>query len=98
MTKPVIVCDPKAAHEAMQQRYERFEALSCHIGQGIKEGIAAHNKHEGTIPLPPASPSEVLASLANALVQELKWDEANVDQLYALMRLRLDPEDSLEWQ
>jgi hypothetical protein len=95
--KQPIVCDPEAAREAMEQRYSRFEALSCHFGHGIVYGLAAHNKHESTIPFPPASPSEILASLADAIVNFLNRDEADVDHLYALIRRRLDPEDDLEW-
>ena len=97
MKKQVIACSPGAAREAMEQRYFRFEALSCYIGQGIKDGIAAHNKYESRIPFPPAAREEVFASLAEAVVRDLDFDEADVDHLCTLMRLRLDPEDRLEW-
>jgi len=81
----------------MEQRYYRFEALSSHIRHGISHGIAEHNKHEITIPFPPASPDEVVTSLAAAIVQLLNRDEADVDYLHDLMRRLLDPDDLLEW-
>ena|SRR5689334_2994989 len=97
MRKEAIACDPEEARAMMEQRYYRFEALSGHIERGIREGITEHNKHESTIPLPPASPAEVSASLADAVVQTLNWNKDDIDHLYDLMLRRLDPEDELEW-
>jgi hypothetical protein len=66
-----IQCNAEEASEAMRHRYERHEALACHLGQGIERGIAAHNAHEGGHGFPPAAPDEIIMSLVESRNQAL---------------------------
>jgi hypothetical protein len=70
-----ITCDAAAAGEAMRQRYERFEALACHIEQGIGDGVKAHNIHERNHGFLPATPGDISKALAEAVARILRFDE-----------------------
>jgi hypothetical protein len=70
-----ITCDAAAAEEAMRHRYERFEALTCHISQGIRDGIKAHNIHEQGHGFLPATPDDISKALAQAVAMILRFDE-----------------------
>ena len=99
MKKKRIVCDAADAEEAMEQRYNRHEALSCLIGQGIKDGIATHNKEEQERGCLPATPPEVRAAIIEAITRELRFcDEADVQAFIVDLKacLRGEFEDWLD--
>ena len=77
--KKQIVCDAVAAEEAMTERFYRYESLSGEIRQGIRAGIAAHNKDEQGLGCLPATPPEVRAAIIWAITLELSLrNEADV--------------------
>jgi hypothetical protein len=76
-----IICDAEAADEAMRNRWERFESLSCHIDTGIRDGIAEHNKNEVGGGFLPATPEEISQSLAHAVASFLRSDNAAIERL-----------------
>jgi hypothetical protein len=65
---------------------ERFEALACHIYQGIKGGIAEHNKHERSLGLLPAVPEEISMSIAEAVTMVL-GNDGSIERLIENLRL-----------
>jgi hypothetical protein len=75
-----ITCNPKEAADAMEQRYYRFEALTCHIWGGIQNGIKAHNVHEQGHGFLPAAPEEISMSLMNAVVSHFRHDAVAVER------------------
>lgn len=91
-----ITYDAEEANEAMRHRFERFEALACHVYQGIKDGITAHDKHEASYGFLPATPVEVSQSIAEAIATGiLKSDPASVERFIEDLRLSIS-EDPLE--
>jgi len=94
-----ITCNAEEASEAMRHRFERFEALACHIAQGIKDGIAAYNKHEASHRFLPAAPEEISHSIAEAVgAHILKSDPAAIDLIIEDLRLCVseDPFERIE--
>jgi len=83
----IVKCDADEAYEAMHQRYERFEALSCHLGMGIRDGIKAHNTHEGGCGFPPAAPEEITMALADAVASHFGYDETAIERFIESLRL-----------
>src|SRR5262245_33060508 len=94
-----IRCDAEEASEAMRQRFERFEALACHVADGITEGIAAHNKHEASHGFLPATPEEISQSLAEAIASAiLKHDPSAIERFIEDLRVSMsdDPFDRID--
>ena len=94
-----ITCNAEEASEAMRHRFERFEALACHVAEGIKEGIVAHNKHEAGHGFLPAAPEEISQSIAHAVgVFILKLDPAAIERIIENLRLCVseDPFERIE--
>ena len=94
-----ITCNAEEASEAMRHRFERYEALACHIAQGIKDGIVAHNKHEASHGFLPATPEEISQGIAHAVgVFILKLDPAALDRIIEDLRLCMseDPFERIE--
>ena len=88
MGKMKITCNAEEASEAMRHRFERYEALACHIAQGIKDGIVAHNKHEASHGFLPAAPEEISQSIAHAVgVFILKNDTTAIERVIEDLRL-----------
>ena len=81
-----ITCNPKEAADAMEQRYYRFEALTCHLMQGIQAGIKAHNLHEQGHGFLPAAPEEISMSLMNAVASHFRHDAVAVPQRHPTTR------------
>jgi hypothetical protein len=91
-----ITCNAEEASEAMRHRFERFEALACHVSQGIRDGIVAHNKHEASHGFLPAAPEEISQSLAEAIgAHILKNDPAAIERFIEYLRLCMS-EDPFE--
>ena len=88
-----ITCNPKEAADAMEQRYYRFEVLSCHIEQGIQAGIKAHNIHEQGHRVPPMTPEEISMSLMNAVASHFRHDAVAVERFIELLRLYVNQEN-----
>jgi hypothetical protein len=82
-----ITCNPKEAADAMEQRYYRFEALTCHLEQGIQAGIKAYNIHEQGHGFLPATPEEILMSLMAAVASHFNHDAVAVERFIELLRL-----------
>jgi hypothetical protein len=87
-----ITCNPKEAADAMEQRYYRFEALTCHLKQGIQAGIKAHNIHEQGHGFLPATPEEILMSLMAAVASHFNYDAVAVERFIELLRLYVNQE------
>ena len=87
-----ITCNPKEAANSMEQRYYRFEALSCHIEQGIQAGIKAHNILEQGHGFLPAAPEEISTSLMNAVASHFRHDAVAVERFIELLRLYVNQE------
>jgi len=91
-----FTCDAEQANEAMRHRFERFEALSCHVFQGIRDGIAAHNKHEASYGFSPATPEEISQSIAETMATNiLKSDPTAIERFIEDLRLSMS-EDPFE--
>jgi len=88
----IFKCNADEAGEAMRHRYERFEALSCHLRKGIQDGIKAHNIHEAGYGFPPAAPEEISMSLVDAVAAHLHYDEAAIMRFIENLRQCREPE------
>ena len=84
-----IKCDATAASAAMRHRYQRFEAMACHIHKGIKDGITEHNRHESGHGFLPAAPEEISMSLAEAVATLLNSDTASIERFIENVRLSM---------
>ena len=73
---PKITCDPSRASEEIRTIYERHEALGCHLEEGIRAGIEAHNKHELSHGFNRATPAEIKIALAATVLNILGSDAA----------------------